>query len=433
MAFAYGSVSSQTPTLQGLLTQYGADPIVKSIDGSRKHRINPIGNPKMLISWYSWKNLTRTDFATLTGLDNSATVSKFAALNINSATSTFTFSPIVINNPNLVESKFRFINSFDFAGTVSKTNILDFKEWRTVALSHSVTWVFDKGYYFSDGPRGSKGNKPVNASYTELYDDLEVQFIQKYISTKQNRVLSLNNPQFDDTKDIEKAWLDSVAKYEKLLVKNSFTAKRFGWLKLTTTPLSFNNAKYIVKGTAATYSQPITKIIYTPAVLLSGNYYFALNTGWNFYGSLYAQGMIKDSFSEILSTSEWNKFDPLSDSVLVKSKTQNVFILAKDEVNKKLLPNVGADVIVLFPFKKYIGFGIHFTLGYNGLISNIEDKKTGWIQSAQTGIILSFKDKSGGSTINIEPYYQDRRFKSYQMDNDHLWGAKFSIPFTRLY
>lgn len=72
MALAYGNVCAQTPTLQGLLLrQYSTDPIVKAIDGSRR-RINPIGNPEMLISWYSWKNLTTTDFATLTGLDNSA-------------------------------------------------------------------------------------------------------------------------------------------------------------------------------------------------------------------------------------------------------------------------------------------------------------------------------------------------------------------------
>src|ERR1700748_886602 len=128
--------------------------------------------------------------------------------------------------------------------------------------------------------------------------------MQNYLLTNKSKLAKLNHPEFDDTKSLHQAWVDSVAKYDKLLTKNSWTGKSFGWIKATATPLSFDNANYIIKGDTATYSSPLSKAYYTPGLMISGNYYWGVPSGWNFYGSGYLHGVLKDTFTDVYSASE---------------------------------------------------------------------------------------------------------------------------------
>jgi len=386
----------------------------------------------MLVSYYSWKNLVKSDFSTLTGLDNTASVGKYAALNINQTTSTFTFTPVTIV-PTVTNQNFNIVHSFDFSGTVDKTSILDLKNWRTVSFSYSLTYVFDKTYKFLLDPRGETFHKPVDDDYQNLYEDLERKFILTYENTLTQPTEKLNHPEFDKPEDLKQAWLDSVSRYEKLLIKDSWTVKRFGWIKATASALSFDNAQYIVTGDPSTFDAPKSKAYYTPGLLVSGNYYWGLHSGWNFYVSLFLQGVLKDTFTDIFSTSEWDKTTNLTDSALIKKDTKNVYLATDGNIKTRFMPNTGLEGIVLFPASAYLGFGVDLSLAYNGIISNKATVSTGWLENAQAGLILSFKDKTGKSTINIEPYYQRKRYIDYLLDSSHLWGVKLSIPFSRLY
>lgn len=403
------------------------------INQYRTLQITPVRHDKMLVSYYTWKALCKADFSTLTGLDNSATVGSFAALNVNQNNSTFTFTPISWTDQ-ITKSNFRFIQSIDFSGTVDKNSLFDLKNWRTVSLSYSFTWVFDKGYYFKKGERGTPKHKPLDASYIRLYDELEHIFRRSYRSTQRSTLAELNHPEFEDKDDLKQAWLDSVAKYEKLLIKDSWTVKRFGWLKATATPLSFDNADFIVTGDSSTYNTPSSKSYYTPALLLSGNYYWGFAWGGNIYISLYIQGAYKDSFTDIATAAEWNKVKPLTDSSSVNVDTKNVYTVTDSHIRRKLLPNTGGELILLAPLiKKRIGFGVDLSLAYNGLVPKAESDNNGWLQNFQAGLIISLKDKTGASTINVEPYYQKKRYIDFTADANHLWGVKLSIPFGRLY
>jgi len=410
-------------------------PEIVRIDSERMFQRTPIymkDNDKMLVSCYTWKTICKGDFSTLTGVDNSAAVGKYAALNINQTNSTFTFTPLIIN-PSVLYSKFKFIQSVDFSGTVDKANILDLKNWRTVSLGYSVTWIFSQNYRFDNSQRGTQGHKPRYDDYKQIYDELELQFMLNYFGTNDSGLAKLNHPEFNDTKSLHQAWLDSIARYEKLMTKNSWTSKSFGWLKATATPLSFDNANYIVTGDTATYNSPLSKAYYTPGLMLSANYYWGLHSGWNFYVSAFVQGVLKDTFTDVFSATEWDKNQRLTDSTLLKKDTKNVYLATDRNIKTKVRPNFGLEGIVLFPASGYIGAGLDLSGSYNGLISNQAGRSTGWLQTIQAGLIVSFKDKTGGSTINVEPYYQDKRYRDYALPSVHLWGVKLSIPFTRLY
>jgi hypothetical protein len=426
------SYAAVAQTLNTLLNNNSNDTVVTRINTYRTRQITPVAHNRMLVSYYSWKNLVKSDFSALTGLDNSASVGKYAALNINQTTSTFTFTPITIS-PAVDKKNYNVIHSFDFTGTLDKTSVLDLKNWRSVSLSYSLTYVFDKTYKFLLEPRGTTFHKPVDRDYIELYDDLETKFIQTYLARSNHPTTRLNHPEYDDPADLRQAWLDSVARYEKLLIKDSWTSKRFGWIKASANALAFDNAEYIITGDATTYDKPKSKAFYTPGLMVSGNYYWGLHSGWNFYISLYVQGVIKDTFTDIFSTSEWNKTGQLTDSAVIKKDSKNVYLTTDGNIKTRLMPNTGIEGIVLFPASAYIGCGLDLSLAYNGIISNQAARTSGWLQNVQAGLILSFKDKTGKSTINIEPYYQRKKYINYTLDSSHLWGVKLSIPFSRLY
>lgn len=405
------------------------------IDSERMYQRTPIyrkDNKNMLVSWYTWKTICKSDFSTLTGLDNTATVGKYAALNVNQTNSTFTFSPIIIN-PSVLYNKFAFIQSVDFAGTVDKSNALDLKNWRTVSLSYSVTWIFKQDYRFDDSQRGKPGFKPSYNDYKTLYDELELKFMLNYFASNRSKIEKLNHPEFDTIKTLHQAWLDSVARYEKLMIKDAWTGKRFGWIKATGTPLSFDNANYIVTGDTSTYSKPLSKAYYTPGLMISANYYWGLHSGWNFFASAFIQGVYKDTFTDVYSATEWDNNTRLTDSTVLKKDSKSVYQVNDHNIKQKIRPNYGLEGIVLLPASSYIGTGLDLSITYNGLISNQANHNTGWLQTMQAGLIFSFKDKNGGSTINVEPYYQDKRYRDYTTANAHVWGVKLSIPFTRLY
>jgi hypothetical protein len=422
--------NAQTPGSTPVPTP--VDKIIFSIDSVRKSAPSPVGNQNMLVSYYTFKNILKKDFSTLTGLDNTATVGKYAALNINQTNSTFTFTPITIINTDLVNNRFRWVHSFDFSGTVDKASILDLKNWRTVTLSYSATFIFNAKYHFIS-KQGGKSLRPDDQDYTQLYDDIVKRYKSQYAETKQSQIEKLNHPEFDNSDDAKKGYLDSVSKYEQLKTKANWTRKRYGWVKATISPLSFDNTNYIITGDLNTYKTPISKAYYIPSVLVSGNYYWAFRQGFNFYVSMFVQGMIKDTFTDIFSTSEWNKTNALLDSVSIKTDTKNVYIAPSGSIKTKLLPNMGFEGIVLFPSSSYIGAGLDLSIGYNGIISNDPLHNTGWLQNIQGGLIISFKDKNGTSNINIEPYYQSKRYIRYILASSHLWGVKLSIPFSRLY
>lgn len=426
------SYHSHAQTLEGMLADSVNYPFIHKIDLLRTKQKTPIRHDSMLVSYYTWKTLVKSDFSALTGLDNTATIGKFAALNINPNTSTFTFSPITITDE-VVKKNFNFVQSFDFTGTVNSSSVLNLKKWKTVNFSYSLTWLFSKGYYFLPGNRGTKNHKPEDTEYKQLYDELEYKFLSTYYRRMHSKLDELNHPEYSDITDLKQAWLDSVARYEKLLVKNSWTGKHFGWMKMTATALAFDNTNHIITTDAATFTTPKSKVYYTPGLLVSGNYLWARKTGWNYYVSLFLQGVIKDSFTDVLSTSEWNKINPLTDSATVTMDTKSVYLLKDANIKTGLRANTGFEGIILFPASKYLGAGLDLSVSYNGLISNKVNTNTGWLQNLQAGLILSFKDKSGASTVNIEPYYQWKKYLKYTLDSEKVWGIKFSIPFSRVY
>jgi len=89
-------------------------------------------------------------------------------------------------------------------------------------------------------------------------------------------------------------------------------------------------------------------------------------------------------------------------------------------------------VIIIKSFKK-IGLGADINYVNNFVVSNQPGVSTGNISTVSLGLVLGLKDKTGKSNINIEPYWQYQDYFKLAVQDQHLWGLKFSIPINSLY
>src|ERR1700749_988262 len=96
----FTSVKAQTidQVLEGDTTR---DRVVKVLYDIRKQERDSAAKFHTLVSDYTFRNIIKADFSTLTGLDNTATVGRYGSLNIDKDASTFTFTPITIAKQDL--------------------------------------------------------------------------------------------------------------------------------------------------------------------------------------------------------------------------------------------------------------------------------------------------------------------------------------------
>lgn len=405
----------------------------------------PISGKLRRASQYTFRNLVKNDFSTVTIADNSATVGQFAALSIDPNSYKLAFSPYAWSpqGKDLAEHDFKNVYAFNVTTTLSNQSLLDLKDWRTVSGSFSFTHLLWDGYRFSDvnTPKSSKHitQDEYIAPYKQIYSEIGMRMIEQFDDafngdnqTIRHRLGALNHPEFADIDGVKQAYLDSVSKYEQLYTNQTWTMKSFWWYKITATPLSFDNANYVVNGDQSTYDSPKKATIYTWSVNLALNYFEGFSNHWNFYFNVNAQISQKDMFSGIYTPATYNGFSKLTDTSLIQKTNEQIFRSPSEDISKRILPDFGGEIIMLKSLTN-IAIGADFVYAYNFVISDESAYKNGYISSPSVGLILGFKDKTGKSNINIEPYFQFQNFIHVSVRSQHLFGLKFSIPINSLY
>lgn len=400
-----------------------------------------------LVSRYTFRNLVKNDFSTITVADNSATVGQFASLSIDPNTYKLAFSPYAWSpqGADLQNKKFTHVWSTNISTTLNNQSLFNLKDWRTVNGSISYTYVFNAKYKYAhdDGTTGEQKQNFIArtandfvAPYIKIHDDLHLEMkelLKKgYTGKDPNELVALNHPEFKDEKDFTQAYLDSVSKYEQLFTGDSWQVKRLGWVKGTVSPLSFDNAYYIRSDDPGTFDAPKNKVQYTPSATVSGNYFIGTKTGWNFYWNANATISLKDMFSGIYTAQTYVNFTPLDNVSDLQPTNEQVFEITGAPLSPKWLPDLGAEFIIIKSFKA-IAFGVDVNYLNNFVISNEPGISTGNISTIDLGLVIGLHDKNGKSTINIEPYWQNQDYLKVNLPSGQLWGVKFSLPINSLY
>jgi len=314
--------------------------------------LNYLSRPGMLVSRYTFRNLIKNDFSTVTIADNTATVGQFASLSIDPNTYKLAFSPIAWSpTDDLVNHDFRHVFAINVTATLSNQSLLNLKDWRTVTGSFSWTYIF-KGKY-SAGKKEQQqfllsGGKKDLSEYQQIYDGITAQLLNQrnqaydHISRVKNKLTALNHPEFLDKDDLKKAYMDSVSKYEQILTNDKWTSKEFIWLKLTGSPLSFDNAYYVQTDNSATFDHPVTATNWTPSINAAINYFAGSKSGWNFYWNANASYGLKDMFSQIYTPQTYDSFDKLTDISMIQKTNEQIFEITGQPLPSKVLPTSAA-------------------------------------------------------------------------------------------
>ncbi|MDB5088596.1 MAG: hypothetical protein JWR09_2590 [Mucilaginibacter sp.] len=380
-------------------------------------------------SAYTFNNLIKTDFSTLTIADNSATVGQFASLTIDPNTYKLAFSPYAWSDDFSSKKKDN-VYAFNITGVLSNQSLLNLKDWRTLVGNFTYTRIVGEGYRKLD----TKDAKISLDNYQSIYDELRKNMKDSYDNVYQNKseMTFLNHPEFGKLTDAEKAYQDSIAKYEQILTKSIWSSKNFFWYKVTVNFASFDNANYILQKDPTTYDSPKTSIEYTGSLNLAANYFIGTSNHMNYYLSANAQIGRKDMFAGIYTPATYNGFSKLTDTSLIQKTNEQIFKVPGDLVKPKWLPDFGAEVIIMKTINK-VGLGLDLNYTYSIVISDKAGFSTGYISSPSIGIVVGLQDKTGKSNINIEPFFQFQDYIRVTEPSQHLYGLKFSIPINTLY
>lgn len=385
---------------------------------------NILKDTSKLVSNYTFKRLVQKDFATITTGENSfSKIGKYATLDINSDESKFYFSPLVfISKQDPLEGPFKSIHSIDISGAINSSNVFDFKKKNTVSLSYSLTKVFDK-YKFLPSSKD-----------VELLQRVRGAAIDKLEEAKENALTnvldSLDNADFiNSPKKYKKKLLETIADYEENWADDKWTKKKISWLKINFTLLSFDNFYLLDNTNPSSYDSPISESIFVPALNISYNSFRNYsNLRSEFYYSIWLKGSIKHTLSEFSETSEWVKYEKLSDTTFVTADKNDVYILNEADLEKKFKIDFGAQIVYLFHLTAKVKAGIDISGSYKSLVASSGANAT----NLSIGIIFPFLDKDGEATINIEPFYSFTKFSNIELDNKNFWGVRFGLPFNKL-
>jgi hypothetical protein len=392
------------------------------------------------VSAYTFSNIIQNDFLTLTGTNTSTTVAQYASLNVQPGNTALAFSPYVYYPHDLTNHPFKDVIAVNITGSVdATTNLFDFKNWRT--LNGSFTWshlINSRLHYWHDSiQQYPNGNRPEGIltyeQYYRIYAELCHEFEQQDRDIHVNELTPLRHPEFLDKDKLQKAFRDSVSKYEQLLTADHWTVKEYQWFKITANALSFDNANYIVIGDTASYDNPKSKGIWTPSVNLSYNFFVGWKSGWNLYLNAYTQVGLKDQYTEVYTPATYNSFHPLSDTSFIQKQNEQIFESVTDNVGTKLLPDFGAEGVLLFPTTKIGSYGLDVLYSHDNIISNKNPSSGAYLSTTMVGIVISLTDKTGLPTVNFEPYFQYKCYFNETIPNTHLWGAKLTVPISRVF
>jgi hypothetical protein len=410
--------------------------ILQGIIAEDEKYVSP--DTKNLVSAYTYSNLVRNDFLTLLGIGNATSVTPYAALQVQPGNTQLSFSPFVTYRNDLTDRPFANITSLTITGSVDPTmNLFNFQNWRTLSASVSWTHLINKwsGYrHYKISTGDTKNAKPGELTYQQyhdLYDELCQKFMAEY-DDPNTVMVKLNHPEFFDSEKLAKAFRDSVSKYEQLLTADHWTIKQYHWIKLTGNA-AFDNPNYIVLGDTSTYDNPKTKGIPTPSINASYNYFLGFKGGWNLYASIYTQIGLKDEFSEVYTANTYNSFHPLSDTSFIQKTNEQVFETYTDNMGTRVLPNFGGELVAILPNTKIGSYGVDILYSHDDIISNKRYSLNGYLATIMVGVPISLIDKTGLPTVNFEPYFQYKSFFNETIPNAHLWGAKFTVPISRVF
>jgi hypothetical protein len=409
----------------GNSTQALAQPNVNAILTTQEAAYNAfIANPRNLVSSYNFRKLIRNDFSVLlTGSQNNASVGRYAAVNIDKNEQAFKVSPFNYTfRHDPLKGPFNLVVATDFSGSINSNNAFDFKGRKKFSYGLSITYV--NGRY-------NHANKPSLATYASLYSEVKAKLVAAAAAASVTAILD-NGANFETDYEVQKAYAEKVAEYENKLVKKKWSNKFIWWTKVgfNITQEYFN---YIDTNTVSTYLQPLKREHNRLSIPLSVNAYFVSRTGISSYFSFSGTITQKSSYSEILTSQEWNSVKPISTGISIGSEKQSVY-LTDDKFFKKIFMDWGFQFIGFMP--EFQGNTLGIDLQYNTKPFITPGTKTSKsIKNVYSfGIIFPFKDKDGKSSVNLEPFYEFTSYTNYDAGVEKtFWGLKFSLPFTQLF
>lgn len=377
-----------------------------------------------LVSNYTFRRLIQKDFSKITTGDNGfSKVGKYATLDVNSDESKFYFSPLVfVSKQDPLDGSFKRVHSIDISGSINSSNIFDFKKKNTVTLGYSLTIVCDNYKYNPDD-----NDKDLKLKIREA----AIKKMEKIGAAANDNVLDkLDNADIlSDPKKYKKKLLETIADYEENWAADLWTRKRINWWKFNLNAVSFDNFYIVDNGNTGSYESPISKSLFTPSLNVSFN---SLKTYTKKNMQLYYSGWvklgIKHSLSEFSETSEWIKFQKLTDLTYITADKNDVYAIPESDLKSKLKPDIGAQLTWLFNINPAIKTGIDVSATYKSIVSSVNNSNA---IKLSVGVIFPFTDKNGETSINIEPFYAYTRFSNIDMANKNFWGVRFGLPFTR--
>src|SRR5205807_291775 len=93
------------------------------------------------------------------------------------------------------------------------------KDWRMVTGSFSTTFLFHENYLVLDKSQ-TKHAQDI-ADYDNIYQEASDIMVTNYIQIykRESELVTLNHPELLEIDDAKKAYLDSISKYEQILIK----------------------------------------------------------------------------------------------------------------------------------------------------------------------------------------------------------------------
>ena len=378
---------------------------------------------RLLVSTYTFNRLAYREFAKITvGDDAFSKVQRYASLSIKPEESKFYFSPLIITNYKDPSSdRLKHIFSIDASGSIGSDNVFRFSDYKTLKVGLSYTYIFNRWNFLAITQEEAVYRQQladcIKKKVTASIKDNCNEYLYDGDSSK---LASAGNDEFySELSDAEEKWADD----------GGWGAKKIAWLKINLNPASWDHFKYYDSLSPASIINLSDTTLFSPSgsIAISG-YRISSDTRFRLYGTISVGATYRNQLSEVGQAQSWNKYNKINDSIYIAKDNQSIYALS-EKIKQKMKPDIGAQVIAMFDFKKNIRVGLDLSMQYKGLVGNDNNAS---LLTTNLGIVFPFLDKDGNTSINVEVFYEADSYNKMALDNKNFWGARFSLPINFL-
>ena len=377
----------------------------------------------ILVSDYTFNRLAYREFARITtGDDAFSKVQRYASLSIKPEESKFYFSPLILTNYNSSSAnRLQHIVAVDASGTISNDNVFKLKDFRTLKLGVSYTYVLNKWGFSSLNYADRTNRKSLLDCIKNKAIQTKGDMCSKYIhdGDEAERAQAAEDAFLSEYSEAEEKWADN----------DGWNAKNIYWIKANVNVLSWDHFKYYNPTLPSSLINLSDTTVFTPSGSVVLSYYrISKNSKLRLYGTISGGISMRHQISEVGQAEDWNKYNKINDSIYLAKDNQSIYALSEN-VKTKATPDFGVQLIGMYDFSKAIRLGLNISAQYKGLV--IGNGSASMI-TTDYGIVFPFLDKDGNTSINVEIFYQNDFYNNIQLDNNKFWGARFSLPINQL-